>query len=125
MSFYETPLFVDLLLGFIYVLIAAAIGLCLWSVSRTFRQRERKVTADDKLARRLAWIMSSALVFVLLVTCLFASTQPLHINGEPFSDTFWLRVSDMLINSSVILILIAAICVALSAMGIGRMIKKK
>ena len=51
---------------------------------------------------------------------LLAGTQPLVINGKPFSDTFWLRTSDMFINTSVVLILIAIIGAAIGYSGIMR-----
>ena len=56
--------------------------------------------------RRIAWLTAGVLVVTLAVTWLTASTQPLNINGKIYADAFWLRISDMLINTALVLIVI-------------------
>lgn len=123
MSFYESPLFVDLLLWAIYALLALTIGLSTWSMVRAFMQRNRNKTAKDVVARRIAWGVTVLLVITLAVTGLFASTQPIIINGQAFFDTLWLWMSDMLINSSITLIAVALVCVLFGMSGIIRKFK--
>jgi hypothetical protein len=53
---------------------------------------------------------------VLPLVCLFVtywlgSTAPLTINGSLFADTFWLRVTDMFIYTSILLIIICSVIV--------------
>ena len=119
MNFYETPIFVDIVLTTIYVLLAVTVGLCLWSLVRGLRHRER-TTGRLRAARRLGVGVGVLLVATLGLTYGLASTEPLLINGEAFTDTFWLRVSDMLINSSLVLMIIAIVCVAFGMSGISR-----
>ena len=120
MSFYESPLIINLLLIGIYVLLAATLGLTVWSMVHSLRQRDRKGQTRGIASKRIAWGVAALLVTTLFLTCLTASTQPLLINGEAFDNRFWLRISDMLINSSLVLIVIAAICTLLGIIGIGR-----
>ena len=122
MSFYESPLFINLLLISIYVLLAATLGLTAWSMVHSLRQRDRKQSRGI-FSGWIAWGVVALLVATLFLTCLTASTQPLMINGETFDNPFWLRVSDMLINSSLVLIVVAAICTLLGILGIGRKLK--
>ena len=61
----------------------------------------------------LGYITAGVVAVVLLLTYLLASTQPVVSNGKPFTDTLWLRLTDMFIFSSILLIcLCSAIVVA-------------
>ncbi len=110
MSFYESPLFVELLLDGIYLLLIAVVGLTAWSALRTVRLRKGQDGEERIPARGIAWGVAALLVLTLSATALLADTTPLTINGKTFSDTFWLRVSDMLINTSGVLMLVAIVC---------------
>ena len=103
----ESPLFIDIVLYTIYVLLAAAVLLTVWSVVRGFRRcGGTKVRGYENgvPVRRIAWLTVGVLVVTLVVTWLTASTQPLNINGKTYADVFWLRISDMLINTAIVLI---------------------
>ena len=61
----------------------------------------------------LGYITAGVVAVVLLITYLLASTQRVVSNGKPFTDTLWLRLTDMFIFSSILLIcLCSAIVVA-------------
>ncbi len=105
----DSPLFIDIVLYTIYVLLAAAVLLTVWSVVRGFRRSGGvKVQGCENgvPVRRIAWLTAGVLVVTLAVTWLTASTQPLNINGKIYADAFWLRISDMLINTALVLIVI-------------------
>lgn len=122
----SSPLFVELLLCTIYLLLAAAVVLTAWSLVRGVRQQGRGGTLSNGIpAGRIAWWTAALLLVVLLLTYAFGSTEPLQINGKTFADPFWLRTSDMLINSSAVLIVIAAIGVLLGSSGVGRRLRFK
>lgn len=123
MSFYESPLFIDVLLTSIYALLALTLGLTAWSMLRTLQMRNRERLTMGIPAKRIAWGVALLLCATLALTALTADTQPLNTNGHTYDNSFWLRVSDMLINTSTVLIVVAVMCVALSAMGIGRLLK--
>ena len=123
MSFYESPLFIDVLLTSIYALLALTLGLTVWSMLRTLQMRNRERLTMGIPAKRIAWSVALLLSATLALTALTADTQPLTINGHTYDSRFWLRVSDMLINTSTVLIVVAVMCVALSALGIGRLLK--
>lgn len=123
MSFYESPLFIDILLMSIYALLALTLGFTAWSMLHTLQMRNRERLTMGIPARRIAWGVALLLIATLALTALTADTQPLSINGHTYDSSFWLRVSDMLINTSMVLIVVAAACMALSAIGIGRRLK--
>ena len=113
----ESPLFIDIVLYTIYVLLAAAVLLTVWSAVRGFRRSGGlKVRGYENgvPVRRIAWLTAGVLVVTLAVTWLTASTQPLNINGKTFANAFWLRISDMLINTALVLVVIVSAVVIYS-----------
>ena len=120
----SSPFFVELTLWTVYVLLAASLALTLWSVVRSMGLRGRGQADDNGVpATRIAWVVGGVLVVLLAVTYALGGTEPLAINGKPFADAFWLRTSDMLINSSLVLMALATIAVLAGFLGIGRHIK--
>lgn len=120
----SSPLFVELLLWTVYVLLAVSIALTAWSMVRSMRMRSHELKADNGIAAGpIAWGVALLLVALLALTYALAGTDPLSINGQPFTDPFWLRTSDMLISTSVVLMGLAALGVALGVWGIGRRLK--
>lgn len=120
MSFYESPLFVDLLLGFIYVLLVAALGLSLWSVLRSHRLRDRQSRENGVPAACIVWGVALLFVITLGLSWLLASTEPVMVNGRLFDNAFWLRAGDMFIYSSAVLVLVAVGCVLYGMSGLNR-----
>ena len=122
---FESPLFIDILLYAIYAMIAVAIGLSAWSMLRSVLKQDKSDARSNGIpTRRIAIITAAVLLVSLVLTGLLASTRPLVINGKAFNDEFWLRISDMLINTSVVLIIIAVIGAVIGYSGISRRIKK-
>ncbi|MCR5680027.1 MAG: hypothetical protein K6G08_07465 [Prevotella sp.] len=106
---YESPLFISIQLYAMYALLLAAAGLTVWSLVRSARMLGGSRQTDNGIpVRRIAWLSVLLLVLTLLLTWLLADTTPLTINSKTYADVFWLRVSDMLINTSLILIIVAA-----------------
>ena len=122
---FESPLFIDILLYAIYAMIAVVIGLSAWSMLRSVLKQDKSDARSNGIpTRRIAIITAAVLLVSLVLTGLLASTRPLTINGKAFNDEFWLRISDMLINTSVVLIIIAVIGAVIGYSGISRRIKK-
>lgn len=120
MSFYEYPLFVDILLVTIYVLLFATVAMALWSMINTMRQHKKDSDSNTKATRYISASVLTLLVATLCLTWLFADSTPMSINGKTFTDTTMLDISEMLINSSLIMIFIAAACVIICMAAPGR-----
>ena len=107
-------LYIDWILWAVYLLLAGAVGLAVWSAIHGVMTHQR---ANDPLATRrtsvLGYVTAGLVGVILLLTYLLASTQPVVSNGKPFTDTLWLRLTDMFIFSSILLIgICSAIVVA-------------
>ena len=113
----ESPFFVDIVLYAIYVLLCVAVLLTVWSTIRSLRRCGGTLAKQQENGvpkGRVAWLTAGVLVVTLAVTWFAASTQPLSINGKAYTDTFWLRISDMLINTTLVLIVLVVIAVIYS-----------
>ena len=120
----SSPLFVELTLWTLYILLAAALALTVWSMVRSLAmRRQEKLSAQDRKSGRMAAAIALLVALLLVGTYAMGSTDALTINGRPFTDGFWLRISDMLINTSLILMLLAAIASLVSISGWGRRMK--
>ena len=96
----------DVMLWLMYGAVAVALGVTGLSVWKTVSMR----TKDDEVINgvpqtRIAWTTAGIFVAILFVTYLFGSSEPLITNGKVFDSPFWLKLTDMFIYTSVILIL--------------------
>ena len=100
-----SPFFADMMLWLMYLMIGAAVVVTAYSVWHGLRTTRK---GDDIVNRvpagRIGWLVILGLVVCLVVTILLGSTSPIVTNGETFTDKFWLRVTDMFIYTSIVLI---------------------
>jgi cytochrome bd-type quinol oxidase subunit 1 len=105
---YSSPTFVNIVLIVIYVLLAAVVGLTVWSAVRTMRRRSSEDEGGIK-QHRTALGLALGLASLMGVLWLTGSRKPLVINGKVYSDEFWLPVSDMMINTATFLLVVIVI----------------
>ena len=103
---FVSPLVADIMLWLMYIAVVVAVVVTIVSVMRTLRLR----TKDDEVVNgvprtRMAWIVIVAFLLCLVLTFLLGSSEPVRTNGNLFTDTFWLKVADMFIYTSLILII--------------------
>ena len=111
----DSSFIIDIVLWAVYLLLAASMGTAVWSAVHGVRTHEQ--TADPLAARRTSMIgyaTASLLVVIMLLTYLFASTQPVVSNGTPFTNIVWLRLTDMLICTSLLLICVCSVIVVIA-----------
>ena len=105
----DSSMFIDMLLWAVYLLLAGAVGVALWSAVHGVRTHERNV---DALASRrtsmIGYVTAGFVAVVLVVTCLLGSTQPVVSNGKPFTYELWLMLSDMFLYTSILLICVCS-----------------
>ena len=100
----EAPLYIDLVLVLVYLLAAASLAVISWSAVRQLHSRGRSIS-------RLSLGVTAAVAIVLLLTWLTASVRPLSVAGKVYDDPFWLRIADMFINTSLLLIIVCSVIV--------------
>lgn len=113
---FNAPLFTDAVLGLMFLMILGAIGVSLWTVWRTLKNRGKgEQTVNNIPVKKIGYSITLGSAALLLLTFLFGSSEAMEINGVTYADAFWLRTADMLINTILIMIIAAAGAVLLGA----------
>ena len=115
---------IDLLLYLIYGLLTLAAVLTTWSTIRSLLCNRGEAMEWGVPVRLVGWLIVVGLVVVLVLTFALGDVSPLTINGRTFSDGLWLRVADMLINTSLVLIIVAVLGVLFGVSGLSRKLKR-
>ena len=115
---------IDLLFYVIYTMLALAVGLTGWSVVRSLACDHSEAVVNRIPVRRIAWGTVALLAVVMAVSYACGSTQPMVVNGQTFVSAFWLRVADMFIYTSAVLIIVASAGVLFGVSGLSRKLKK-
>jgi hypothetical protein len=111
----SSVVYIDIVLWAVYILLTAAIVAAIWSAVHGVLTHEK--STDPLASRRTSMIGYSTaglVAFILLLTYLLASTQPVVSNGKPFADAFWLRLTDMFIHTSLLLICLCSSIIAIA-----------
>lgn len=118
---FNAPLFTDAVLWFIYILVAGACVAAFCSLIRAVRQRNGADNVVNNLpAAKIKRGTFLLLAVLLALTFLLGSTEPVLVNGVKYTDSVWLKLTDMFLNTSVVLIVIAALGVAFGLSGQSR-----
>lgn len=117
-------LLAEVMLWLMYAALVTALVAAIISAVHSFRHRYDSIASSNRVPRKnIAWGVTGFTILLLLITCLAGSSQPLIINSISYTDRFWLKATDGLIVSSVILIVVAACFVIYGMSGINRKLK--
>lgn len=123
---FNAPRLTDLVLVFMYVLVAAAVVLAVAAVAAGAKMGGKSQAVVNNIpAARISLFTAALLVLCLAVTFLLGSSEPVLVNGVKFTDTFWLKATDMFINTSFVLLGLAVLGVAFGVSGYNRKIRLK
>ena len=105
---FNAPLFTDLLLVVMILFLIFAIAVAVWSVWRSFKV----VGSGEKYSnnipvRKIGAIVACGTFVVMLATFVLGSTEPMTINGAKYADSLGLRLSDMFVSTSILMIVAA------------------
>ncbi|GAB6982550.1 hypothetical protein [Prevotella dentasini] len=113
---FNAPLLTDLLLGFMFVLFLTAIGVMVYSLLHTFRKAGRSEGVVNGIpARKVSYSVFGATLLCLVLTFALGSSSGMLVNGVEYNDVIWLRISDMFVWSSLILLVLATLSVIFGA----------
>lgn len=109
---FNEPLFTNALMVLMVLMVVAGVALVVWSVVRSMKIAGRGADYSNNVpVRKIGYSVAGCTFFILLLTFLLGSSAPMKINGTDFTDAFWLRVSDMFVSSSLLLIVAAVAAV--------------
>lgn len=105
---FNAPLLTDAVLILGYILILGAIGCAAWSMVRSLKIRGKAESHDNNIpTKQISYTITIGVVVLLLLTLLMGSPAAMSINGATFANAFWLKVADMFIATSLILMAVA------------------
>ena len=119
------PPFTDGLITFMFVIIGTACISVAASVTWFARCRGHILNVMGGIpAGKIAACVVTILAASLITTYITASDSTILINGRAYTESSWLYISDMLIRTSEILLVLAVIAVVYGMSGINRRIQK-
>lgn len=115
-SAFNAPLLTDLLLAFMWLLFGVAVVVAVMAMVKGWKASRHSAEMDNGIpVKKISYITYGATFALLIITFALGSNQAMMVNGERFSDGFWLRVSDMFVLTSLFMLVIAAGVVAFGA----------
>lgn len=122
----RTELFTSVLLVVIELLILATVALALWSSykSAKLRREAKKGQVANPMVKIVVGVVA-ALWLAYVVVELLLTAQPMMINGKLYDDSLWIHLSDIVLNTAIIMFLIAAGTIAYGYLNTYRLRKVK
>lgn len=105
---FSAPLFTDVVIVFMEVLVLATACCAVWSLVRGLKIRGKGEKQENNVpTKKIGYSVTIGTVLLLLLTFLLGSSDRMSVNGVPYAHVFWLKVADMLISSSLVLMVVA------------------
>lgn len=122
----RTELFTSVLLVVIELLILATVALVLWSSykSAKLRREARKGQVANPTVKIVVGVVAVLWLAYVVVEFLLTA-QPMMINGKLYDDSLWIHLSDIVLNTAIIMFLIAAGTIAYGYLNTYRLRKVK
>ena len=119
---FYAPLFTDVLIFLMWLFLIGGVGLAVYSMVKDYRSGKSEAVVNGVPVRRIFRITWLILLAVLVLTFFLGGSDPMLINGENYADWLWLKLSDMFVITSLLMLLagIGAVC-----FGATRYIRKK
>lgn len=123
---FNAPLLTDVVLVFMYLLTFVAAVLAAYAAIVGMRRRDKSSAIVNNIpAAKISRAIVGLLAASLVLTFVFGSSEPVPVNGVEYTDTFWLKATDMFINTSFVLLIVAVLGVAFGLSGYNRKVKLK
>ena len=121
---FNAPLFTDVLIGLMWLFLVGGIGLAIYSMWKDYRGSRSEAVGNGVPVRRIFRITWIGLLALLVLTFALGSSAPMLINGENYADWLWLKLSDMFVITSLLMLLAGMGAVIFGATRYIRKVKK-
>ena len=112
---FREPLLTGMVVAFVLLLLFTAIIVAVWSLIKTSRMRDEDASSHNGIpARRIALAVAGGTILLMVLAWLFGSNKTMMVNGNSFTNSFWLKTADMFV-CSILVLLTAAIIATLYA----------
>ena len=121
---FNAPLFTDALIGLMWLFLVGGIGLAIYSMWKDYRGSRSEAVVNGVPVRRIFRVTWIGLLALLVLTFALGSSAPMLINGENYADWLWLKLSDMFVITSLLMLLAGMGAVIFGATRYIRKVKK-
>ena len=121
---FNAPLFTDVLIGLMWLFLVGGIGLAIYSMWKDYRGSRSEAVVNGVPVRHIFRITWIGLLALLVLTFALGSSAPMLINGENYADWLWLKLSDMFVITSLLMLLAGMGAVIFGATRYIRKVKK-
>lgn len=112
----NAPLLTGVLVTFLLVLVFLALAVTTVALVRDIKRHAREdKTVNGIPATRIAYGVAAGTILLLVLTFVTGSSRPIAVNGVAYSEALWLRVADMFVGTSLLLIAAAIVAVIFGA----------
>ncbi len=123
---FNAPLLTDAVLVFVYLLVVGALIIMAYSVVRSIKRMDKSVSITNNVPEsKILWCTVVMLLCCMIITFLLGSSQSVQVNGVEFTQTFWLKATDMFINTVIVMLIVAVLGVAFGISGYSRKLRLK
>ena len=115
-SQFRAPLLTDALLVFVALVLIGTLAVTAWSVVAGWRQRASAGTMVGRVPlRTLHGGIACAVLVLAGLAWVLGSSEPLLVNGMPFTSSFWLHTADMFVALCTVLIIVTLVAAGCSS----------
>jgi hypothetical protein len=112
---FREPLLTGTVVTFVLLMLLVAVVVALWSVTQSLQRRDKSSSEYNGIpARLIAMAVAGGTILLMVITWFFGSKTQMMVNGNNFSDSFWLKTADMFVVS-ILIMLATAIATTLYA----------
>lgn len=113
---FNEPLFTDVVIYLMWFLLFIALGVGIISLIRAIRtDSDSEDETNNVPEKKIKRIVVLGTTICLIITFLVASTAAMDINGKKYVDWIGLKLSDMFIYTSILMLIVAAGAAAFGA----------
>ena len=106
----------DALLVFVALVLIGTLAVTAWSVVAGWRQRASAGSMVGRVSlRKLHGGIACAVLVLAALAWALGSSEPLLVNGVPFTSAFWLHAADMFVALCVVLIIVTLVAAGCSS----------
>lgn len=110
------PRLTTVLIIFVFLVLALAVGVTAWAVISAMLKRGRKDNTSHRVPVTIIAICVVAFTVMLLgISFAIGSSSAITINGKEYQEAGWLKAADMFVITSLVLMVIATAAVAFAS----------
>ena len=102
---FNAPLFTDVLISLMWLFLVGGVGLAVYSMVKDYRKSKSEAVVNGVPVRRIFRFTWLGMLLALILTFALGSGSPMLINGEHYADWLWLKLSDMFVITSLLMLL--------------------